>query len=67
MGLLSVRLTVQDDAHQRLILLVENLPEGERLLRSVGQQSEQQGDGVVRGQPFRMDVPVSQSRNITLR
>lgn len=60
----ALRLTVQDDSHQRLVVLVEDLPEGEGLLRSVGQQPEQQGDGVVRGQPFRVEVPVSHNTNI---
>lgn len=53
------RLTVQDDSHQRLVVLVEDLPQGEGLGRRVGQQSEEQADGVVGGKSFRMDVPVS--------
>lgn len=57
-------LTVQDDSHQRLVVLVEDLPEGEGLRRCVGQQSEQQADGVVRGQPFRMDEPVSTNSSL---
>lgn len=58
----ETRLTVQDDPHQRLVALVQDLPQGEGLLWSVGQQPEQQGDGVVGGQAFRVDVSVSQSR-----
>lgn len=53
-------LTVQDDSNQRLVVLVEDLPEGKGLLRRVGQQSEQQGDGVVRRKALRMDEPVSE-------
>lgn len=43
----SCSLTVQNDSSQRLVVVVEDLPEGEGLLWSVVQQSEQQGDGVV--------------------
>lgn len=57
------KLTVQDDSGQRIVVLVENLPECKGLLRCIGQQPEQQRDGVVRGQPLRMDEPVSQDRN----
>lgn len=55
-------LTVQDDPNQRLVVLVEDLPECKGLLGRVGQQSEQQSDGVVGGQPLRVDVPVGKRR-----
>lgn len=61
--LLVSQLTVQDDSGQRIVVLVENLPESEGLLWRIGQQPEQQSDGVVRGQPLRMDEPASQDRN----
>lgn len=57
----SRRLTVQDEAHQRLAVPVQDLPQGEGLQRCVRQQPEEQRDGVVRGQTFRVDEPVEQS------
>lgn len=48
---------VQDDPNQGLALLVEDLPKGEGFLRSVRQQAEEEGDGVVRWQPLGMDIP----------
>lgn len=63
----AATLTVQDDSHQRLVVLVEDLPEGEGLLRSVGQQSEQQSDGVVGGQPFRMHEPAERDKSVKPR
>lgn len=40
-------LTVHDDSHQRLLVLVKDLPEGKRFLWRVRQKSEEQRDGVV--------------------
>lgn len=47
--------TVQDHAHQRLAVVVENLPQCKGLLRRVGEQAEQDGECVVRGQAFRVE------------
>lgn len=53
----SRRLTVQDEAHQRLAVPVQDLPQGKGLQRCVRQQPEEQRDGVIRGQTFRVDQP----------
>lgn len=39
--------TVQDDANQGLAVVVEDLPQCKGFLRGVGQQAEQDGEGVV--------------------
>lgn len=53
--------TVQDDSSKWIVVLIEDLPDSKGLLRRVRQHSEQQGDGVVRGKPLRMDKPASQN------
>lgn len=53
----SWRLTVQNEAHHRLAVPVQDLPQGKGLQRCVRQQPEEQRDGVIRGQTFRVDEP----------
>lgn len=53
----SQRLTVKDEAHQRLAVFVQDLPKGKGLKRRVRQQPEEQRDGVVRGKTFWVDDP----------
>lgn len=60
----GILLTVQDDAHQGLVVLVEDLPQCKGLFGGFRQQAEQHGDGVIGGQALRVDKPgVESSQN----
>lgn len=53
------RLTVDGDPDFRVVVFVCNLPDIKRFGGCVGQEAEEQDDGVRRGKTIRMDLPVN--------
>lgn len=53
------RLTVDRDPDFRVVVFVGNLPDIKSFRGRVGQEAEEQDDGVRRGKTIRMDLPVN--------
>lgn len=59
-------LTVEGDPDLGVVVFVGNLPDIKRFRGRIGQQAEEEDDGVGWGQPVRMDLP-GNGKNIRLQ